>query len=321
VTDGTPGGTTKLKSFQKAATRLTPFGSKLAFAGCDADAMHNIDLCTSDGSSAGTIRVASAASPLLVTGISVLGSKLLITANASGSEAYGTLYILEGGSLKTLGVTAEGAGWPPAVVGGEAFFAGCDATNDCELYKTNGTLLGTKLVKDINGFPGNSSSPQELVAFKGEVYFSAKPFSARSLFRSDGAAGGTVSVGSVEPRSLTVVGDKLFFTGDDGTKRALWARKGDTNTKIDIAFKTEPQPLGRFNDLLLFKADDGKNGSELYKSDGTTKGTSVVAEIGKEDGSSDPVTAFSLGDKVWFVATDHGKANTTVRNFSIEGVS
>ncbi len=59
-----------------------------------------------------------------------------------------------------------------AVAGKQVFFIGGDFTNGYELWKSDGTTAGTKMVKDI--FPGNDgSSPYNLFVYKNEVYFGA----------------------------------------------------------------------------------------------------------------------------------------------------
>ena len=60
-----------------------------------------------------------------------------------------------------------------------------------ELWTTDGTSAGTKMVKDID--PGaDGSAPEELHAFNGDIYFSADDGShGRELWKSDGTAGGT----------------------------------------------------------------------------------------------------------------------------------
>jgi ELWxxDGT repeat protein len=59
---------------------------------------------------------------------------------------------------------------------------------------------------------------------------------------------------------------------------------------------------------VFFSADDGTTGKELWKSDGTGGGTTLVKDI-NPNGSSDPDNFVTVGNKTYFVADDgvHGR--------------
>ena len=98
-----------------------------------------------------------------------------------------------------------------------------------ELWVSDGTAEGTNLVADIN--PGtDGSAPTDLVEFNDKLYFSADDGeNGIELWVSDGTEEGTNLVADINPgidddgnsngsnlRGLTVVGNKLFFTADNG---------------------------------------------------------------------------------------------------------
>lgn len=69
-----------------------------------------------------------------------------------------------------------------ATADGYVFFAG-GMGNDEELWITDGTAAGTRLLQDVNVGPG-SSFPRELRAVNGELFFTAyTPSTGRELFR------------------------------------------------------------------------------------------------------------------------------------------
>ena len=134
------------------------------------------------------------------------------------------------------------------------YFSATTSSSGTELWKSDGTVSGTVMVKDIVSGTG-SSSPAYAVAVGNTVYFRACDTNGCELWKSDGTATGTVMVkdissGSVgsNPNSLTAVGNTLYF-----------------------------------------RADDGTNGYELWKSDGTASGTVMVKDINSGSSSSNPI--------------------------------
>jgi len=125
--------------------------------------------------------------------------------------------------------------------GGALFFVADNGINGKELWRTDGTLSGTQMVKDI--FPGpNSSSafPHKLVEVAGIVYFAANDgTSGTELWRSDGSEAGTFLVKDIFPGSAS----------------------------------SNPRELVKLGNAILFNAEDGTTSQELWRSDGTEDGT------------------------------------------------
>jgi ELWxxDGT repeat protein len=64
-----------------------------------------------------------------------------------------------------------------------------------------------------------------------------------------------------------------------------------------------------FNGVLLCSADDGVQGEELWRSDGTVAGTHRVADINPGPDGSSPVSLYAFDGGLWFAADDgvHGR--------------
>jgi ELWxxDGT repeat protein len=231
-------------------------------------------------------------------------------------------------------------------VGGTFFFRADDGTNGRELWKSDGTAAGTVLVKNIN--PGccdefgnglNSSpggAPPEFTNVSGTLFFSANDgTTGRELWKSDGTAAGTVLVKDIQPGAfsggqlrnglpqfLTDLNGTLVFGADDGINgRELWKSDGtaagtvlvkDINPGAGSAVPFETSPfecgpttcLNNVNGTLFFGANDGTNGIELWKSDGTAAGTVLVKDINPGTPGSSPQFLTNVNGTLFFRADD-----------------
>jgi len=221
-------------------------------------------------------------------------------------------------------------------VGGTLFFTATDGTTGTELWKSDGTVAGTVVVKDVAGgsvekmqsFPyeepyaelvPNDSDPEELINIGGTLYFTANDGTAgRELWRSDGTATGTAMVRNIRsgidgshPRSLTNVSGILYFSAHDnlyGTE--LWKSNGTSagtamvrNIRSGIR-GSYPKSLTNVSGILYFEAHDGVSGSELWKSNGTSAGTALVRNIRPLADDSFPHSLINVGGMLYFAADD-----------------
>jgi ELWxxDGT repeat protein len=114
--------------------------------------------------------------------------------------------------------------------------------------------------------------------------------------------GGT-SVTDAMPQNLTVAGDRVFFTavGPNGVRQVYVTDGTPAGTRVTREFTTggvfSPTPFPTGPDILaavggqvLFAADDGKSGRELWITDGTTTGTRLAKEFAPGAASGLPPT-------------------------------
>lgn len=190
---------------------------------------------------------------------------------------------------------------------------------DKELYRSDGTVDGTYIVKDINPAMG-SSNPSFITSINDTVYFSANDGTlGPELWKSDGTESGTTLVKDIyngasgsNLSSLTNVNGTLFFCADDGTTGTeLWKSDGtDAGTVMvrDIypgSGASAPSHLTNVNGTLLFTAADGVNGGELWKSDGASAGTVMVRDIRPGSTSSAPSYLTNVNGTLLFSASDN----------------
>lgn len=188
---------------------------------------------------------------------------------------------------------------------GKMFFTASDTnyspqSSFMELWVTDGTTAGTQMVKDIN--QNTSSSSYALYSQSLNVSY--------ALFAQ-------IPYGS-DPRSLTCVGNSLFFSADDGAGRMLWKTDGTTANTVklrgisDGSYASNPTNFVSFNNKLIFSAQAPSYGSpavnygtELWISDGTTAGTVLLKDIYANSASSSPSNLTVYNGQVYFVATDY----------------
>lgn len=125
---------------------------------------------------------------------------------------------------------------------GNYYFMAYNETSGDELWVTDGTREGTKMIKDIN--PGSAGSlPANLIGVGGSVYFTATTVSeGTEIWVTDGTEAGTTLLadlfageGSSEPNTLTPFKDGFLFAavdassadyGDGKTRQQLWYSNG-----------------------------------------------------------------------------------------------
>jgi ELWxxDGT repeat protein len=235
--------------------------------------------------------------------------------------------------LKDINVGTHGSflASPFMQAAGLTFFAANDGTHGVELWRTDGTAAGTVMVKDINPGPGDSN-PSYLTNRNGQLVFVANDgVHGAELWRSNGTAAGTVLVRDINPgsagsfaappslaASLTNVNGVVFFAADDGVHGVeLWRSDGtaggtqlvsDINAGGNPPASSSPRFLTNVNGTLLFSADDGVHGRELWRSNGAAAGTTIVSDIFPGGTSGLPYYLINVNGTLFFNAQDdvHG---------------
>lgn len=214
------------------------------------------------------------------------------------------------------------------------FTVNSDGVNGEELWKTGGALDGSDTVMVYD--PGPAGSPANLIT-AGTLY---KGFFTvgNSLWRTDGTAGGTyiVKTFSSPPSNFVAVGDKFYFTADDGTGKGveLWVSAG-TSSYTKLVKDINPGTAGSLpanltaagSNLLYFSAIDGTHGRELWKSsvssDWLTFPTSMVQDINPGAAGSDPADLTAFDGTLIFTVDDgtHGRELWQTDGFAVPNYS
>jgi LPXTG-motif cell wall-anchored protein len=181
------------------------------------------------------------------------------------------------------------------VFGGEVYFGGHHDTLGQELWATDGTVAGTRFVKDINTGSGDSEpgtiDGMWFTEFAGELYFAAGDGDDWVLYKTDGTTEGTVRAvdglrgpgNCIEAPGL-VVGESLYtnFSCDE-----FYILDGTTATRLTddsggLCWDSCVRPVN-FDSRVFFVYHDGTNNS-VWVTDGTTAGTSEVTNFA-DDGA------------------------------------
>jgi ELWxxDGT repeat protein len=162
---------------------------------------------------------------------------------------------------------------------GAAYFRATDGVNGIELWRTDGTEAGTQMVTDLNtGAP--NGFPTSLSVVNGSLYFAGfntSPTTGQQFYTSDGTSAGTHLVADLAPGAPA---GGFFGPPAPGGFTAL---NGST---------------------VIFTAVTPALGQELYRTNGTTAGTSLVRDIHPGTIDSIPAAFTELNGVVYFAADD-----------------
>lgn len=190
-----------------------------------------------------------------------------------------------------------------------------------ELWRTNGTRVGTRLIRDIAAGPasGLGFSEATLVELEGTLNFVADDGRhGFELWRSDGTRSGTRMVRDIGPgwsvawwQTPVVAGDHVYFTAERQAEGLeLWrsdgTRKG-TELVHDIRpgpQSSKPEDLTAVGDVLYFTARDREHGRELWRTDGSHEGTALVADLSPGPTPSVLGDLVALQDTLYFTTWD-----------------
>jgi len=211
---------------------------------------------------------------------------------------------------------AFGVGNFQIVFNDKIIFAANDGSLGVELWVSDGTEVGTMLIKDISP---DSSNPNYFTRTEEKVFFQANDGThGDELWITDGSALGTrmvkdinegVSNGMINISTsevMAAIGDKVIFQADDGGGGEIWISDGTSEgthklKDINPSGGSNANLFYYFNNKVFFTADDGVHGTELWFTNGTDGGT-VLIDLVEGSESSDPMRFIDDGVNLYFQA-------------------
>ena len=161
-----------------------------------------------------------------------------------------------------------------SLLNGKFIFKGISPHCGKEIFITDGTSSGTKLIKDIN--PGTANSQPlatNMTVLNNYVYFAAVTTSEGcELWKTDGTAVNTSLVKDIVAGAVSGIDSSAFAMASNGTE-------------------------------LLFDAKTTANGNELWSSSGTAATTNLLKDINGGAISSDPRAFFPFNGNFLFTIT------------------
>jgi ELWxxDGT repeat protein len=232
-----------------------------------------------------------------------------------------------------------------AELDGTAVFSAANELYGRELFRFNPASGCTNLVADLaQGADANlvarGSDPVAFTLHEGLGFFGARDTdgagatSGYALWRTDGFPAGTAKVAPVGTKgggsisslvSVPAVGQPpralMFFVGNDEAHgHELWTSDGTGAGTGMVEREVLPGPLGSADGSallplpvrgghVLYAANDGVTGRELWISDGTRLGTRLLHDLrpqgpAGEPMSSNPEELTAVGNLVFFTADD-----------------
>lgn len=225
---------------------------------------------------------------------------------------------------------------------GQLFFEADDGVSGNEVWMSDGTEIGTTMLRDIHVGAGSSNGygfigwDRNFTAMNGLVYFAATSSdSPASLWQTDGTESGTTHVYAVSPSHMTVLNNVLYFNGYDGSDSELWRSDGTPGgtamlKNISASGSSYPGEAGGsspgftlYNNELYFPVSNATpEVCGLWKTNGTSGGTVAV----KPGTSLEPAGEIAVcGNFLYFpvsrYVTDHYEYDLWKSNGSAGGTS
>jgi ELWxxDGT repeat protein len=260
--------------------------------------------------------------------IAAFGDYVLIVGDDGHHGEEPWVYAPKSGTMRLLrdiyeGLTGSGIS-EFEVVGDRLFFAAAAVDTGHELWCTDGTIDGTRLVRDIRPGRTAGSNPSTFSRLGDQLLFLANDGEHDiELWVSDGSTAGTHIVKDIHPEDLdsrivangttfepVPMGDiALFRAVPVGEEGQLWRTDGTEEGTYHVetpgvyldGYLTQ---IAGFEEFALFTGIGKGTGVELWRTDGTTAGTHLVRDINNGPTDSSASEFATMGGRLFFQAQD-----------------
>jgi ELWxxDGT repeat protein len=275
--------------------------------------------------------------------LTALGNKVIFAGD--NTPGYGEIWASDGTQAGTIAIerfTPSGGASPIVelgAMGAHVYYSAINNSNQAILKRTDGTIAGTTEIYNFGAYP---ATPEVvfLTPLNNILYFilyDVNGTGVDQLWRSDGTNAGTYIVfdftiarfvqGYIMPMDNNLY---IMIGNDNGGLRenTIWKSDGTMagtvplkliGTNVPGPINNIYPPFAVIGSTLYFAGLDG-NGKELWKTDGTTTGTTLLADINPGAASSNPLNFTVLNDNLYFTATTASEG-TELRKYDGTSVS
>jgi ELWxxDGT repeat protein len=347
LSDGTPAGTAFVKSLSTGTDGSSPgadpvytnggldINGTMYFSAYPGSGVGD-DLWKTDGTSAGTTRVAAGVSHLMSGGgvydtidpttLYNIGGHLVFESSDIAPGGPDELWTSDGtasgtGPLANVAVSVEGN--DGLIQAGDVWYFVAGALGaSSSLWITDGTAAGTHQVLPVAG-PANIFG--SLVPLAGKLLFLTYDQTSNDveLWRSDGTAAGTAVVKDLgtwatsgSPQ-LQTTGNRLFITSYTGAPSPgpLWISDGTATGTVLLASSIDTTENGLdfvpvSGGFVFGVVDNTSRSEQLWFTDGTAAGTKQVVDLSTAAVSFPQYDFTVLGSQVIFVAQTSSTSDT-----------
>ena len=212
-----------------------------------------------------------------------------VLAQGSGTQAE---LVADLSSVSATTLVDSNLGYASAVLDGVAYFPYNDGIHGRELWRSDGTTSGTRMITDLcPGICGANGRVviESVAVFDDAIFFTGSDgVHGTELWRTDGTPAGTAMVRDLapgligsNPAAMVPTSTHLFFSTDiELGKAELWVTDGTTLGTRRVALIDEPgdgsptQTAIALGDILVFEV-----GRHLWRSDGTAGGTFEISDL------------------------------------------
>ncbi|MBL7826601.1 MAG: PKD domain-containing protein [Saprospiraceae bacterium] len=169
------------------------------------------------------------------------------------------------------GAGVESFNVPSRVWNNKLYFVANDGVSGSELWVSDGTAAGTFQVKDMSPGAGSANIGAFFAGFQDKVYFNGESEVGYELWASDGTLDGTGVFRDACPGAC------------DGPSYDLYNNE-----------------FAEYHNRLYFMSESSANGTEVWSTDGTPAGTSMLADLNSMGFGSSPIGFVVFQDKLYF---------------------
>ncbi|HWB06552.1 MAG TPA: ELWxxDGT repeat protein [Verrucomicrobiales bacterium] len=315
VTDGTATGTTVIKDIMPGAQGSDPWPlvstrGLLYFSANDG--VHGTELWKTDGTAAGTTMVRDiqwTSSKQRPSNMTALGNNLLFCGTAPGTGR--ELWKYDAGTgqaqiVKDL-LTGTDSGFyydapQQFTVSGPYLYLSAYNGAPSNLWRTDGTNAGTVLLQNASGIP-NINGENFLVPFNGGLLFGRN----KELWLTNGMPGSAIKLGAADTYPhVAVLQTTAVFTAPITTSRSVVHRTNGTVAGTGLigpsGMTTEANNyVVAVNGNAFFLGADASGNTELWKSNGTAAGTTMVKNLSGGPGSGAQILPVSANNRLFLI--------------------